>query len=247
VDFQRVQVDERSSFNLLPWSIAIDLDLIQYSDRVLRTTVDNRPVQTNQHCRFNIRVAGVETTINTGVIPGLYTILLGREWIRSVNLLSDFGNRSYYIPVPLTVEAAEEKSFHTVDTKADAKHIELDELEVTDTVSEDYDECDDDGCDDDECDDDACDDALLLDGNPSSDSDLSSGGLSLDDGCSLDDDASSDDVRSLSDDDSSGSGLSLDDDPPSDELITDEDEEDYEGEEGEDDTDADLQDFIEHE
>lgn len=47
VNFQRVQVDERSSFSLLPWSIAIDLDLIQYSDRVLRTTVDNRPVQTS--------------------------------------------------------------------------------------------------------------------------------------------------------------------------------------------------------
>ncbi len=158
-------------------------------------------------------------------------------------------NRSYYIPVPLTVEAAEEKSFHTVDTRADAKHIQLDELEVTDTVGKDYDvdECDDDECDDDACDHDiSSDDALLLDGNPSSDSDLSSGGLSLDDGYSLDDDASSNDVCSLGDD-SSGSELSLDEDPPSgaDELTTDEDEDDYEGEEGEDDTDANLQDVIE--
>lgn len=248
VDFQRVQVDESSSFNLLPWSIAIGLDLILYSDRILRTTVDHRPVQTNRYCRLNIRIAGVETTINTGVILGLRTILLGREWIRSVNLLSDFGNRSYYIPVPLAVEAAEKKSLDTVDTKADAKDIELDELAVTDTVGDDY---DDDECDDDECDDDiASNDGLSLDSNPSSDSDLTSGELSLDD------------VRSLGDDDSSGSGISLGDDDSSgdeissgvevifegDELTTDEDEEDYEGEdgeEGEDVTDADLQDFIE--
>jgi hypothetical protein len=39
------------------------------------------------------RVAGVETTIDVCV-----SLLLGREWIRQINLLSDFRNHKYYIP-----------------------------------------------------------------------------------------------------------------------------------------------------
>jgi hypothetical protein len=45
------------------------------------------------YCRFTIRVAGVETTINVRVLRGLHTTLLGREWIESVKLLSDSGKR----------------------------------------------------------------------------------------------------------------------------------------------------------
>jgi hypothetical protein len=43
------------------------------------------------------------------VIPGLQVVLLGQEWIQSVRLLSCFDDRSYYIPIPLAVEAAEER------------------------------------------------------------------------------------------------------------------------------------------
>jgi hypothetical protein len=79
VDFQRVQVDGRSSFNLLPWSTAIALNLVICSDS-LRTTSADHPI--NQYCRLNIRVAGVETAINARVVPGLHIILLGRECYR---------------------------------------------------------------------------------------------------------------------------------------------------------------------
>jgi len=162
--------------------------------------------------------------------------------------LSSFNNRSYYIPVLLIVEVIKEKSFYTIDIKADVKHIELNELKVTDTVNEDYDKYDDnkyddDEYDDDEYDDDAYDDTLLLNGNLLFNSDLSSGGLSLNNKYSLDDNASSDDVRSLSNNDLSDNGLLLNDDSLFDEFITNEDKEDYkreEGKEGEDDTDADL-------
>jgi hypothetical protein len=46
-------------------------------------------------CRSTIRVAGVEMTISAKVLRGLHTILLGRDWIESVKLLSDFGKRGY--------------------------------------------------------------------------------------------------------------------------------------------------------
>ena len=117
VDLERVQVDERSSFNLLPLSIAMDLDLALYPDRILTITVANCRIQTSQYCRFTIRVAGFDTTINTGVISGLQTVLLGQEWIQSVNLLSGFGNQSYYIPIPLAVEAAGERFPDLVDAE----------------------------------------------------------------------------------------------------------------------------------
>jgi hypothetical protein len=171
VDFQRVQVDERSSFNLLPWSIAIDLELIMYSDRALRTTVASRPVYTNQYCRFNIRIGGVERTINTGVVPGLYTILLGREWIQSVSLLNGSGEQSYYIPIPLVIEMVDEKTFHAVDAKSNSKHTELGDLALYE----------DDEYDDFEYDDNtASDDELSLDASPLSNSDLSCSELTFD-------------------------------------------------------------------
>jgi hypothetical protein len=43
-------------------------------------------------------VAGVETMIDACVVSELPSLLLGREWIRQINLLSDFGIRKYYIP-----------------------------------------------------------------------------------------------------------------------------------------------------
>ena len=224
VDFQRVQVDERSSLNLLPWSIAIALDLVLYSDSLEKIAAGG-PI--HQYCRFNIRLAGVEKAINARVIPGLHTILLGQEWIRSVKLLSDFGNRGYYIPIPLAVEAAEEKPLDTMDTKADEKGIDLND-------GDDYDDVD--------YDDDISSDGLSLDGNPSSDGDLSSSELSLDGEGSVDDDASSGDELLLDDGPSSGDEIILE------EEATDEDEDDYEseeGEEGDDDTGDHLQDSIE--
>src|SRR6266536_2364503 len=39
VDFERVQVDDTSPFNLLPWSIAINHGLILSSGKLSRTTV----------------------------------------------------------------------------------------------------------------------------------------------------------------------------------------------------------------
>jgi hypothetical protein len=83
---------------------------------------------------------------------------------------------------------------------------------------------------------------LSLDGDLLSDSGLSSGEISSDGVCSLDDDASTNGNRSLDDDCSSSDALSLDDNALSGDEISSDEEEDFEGE---DDTDADLKDFIE--
>lgn len=200
-DLGRVLVDERSSFNLLPWWIAMDLGLTLYSDRVLTITVNNRLVQTNQHCRFTIRVAGVDTTIKTGVISGLQTVLLGQEWIQSVNLLSTFGNQSYYIPIPLAVEAAEEKFPDFGDAEVKAQDIEPVEKAMTNEISEEYDDGNVNYCDE-----------------PLSDSELSPCEVSSEDERSLDAD------RELSSDELSSDGQSfLDDEPSGDEVSLDDD------------------------
>jgi hypothetical protein len=60
---------------------------------------------------FGIRVAGLEIIISARVLHGLHTILLGREWIEYVNLLSDLGSRGYYVPVPLAIKSTTEEPF----------------------------------------------------------------------------------------------------------------------------------------
>jgi hypothetical protein len=271
VDLERVQVDERSSFNLLPLSIAMDLDLALYPDRVLTMTIANCRIQTSQYCRFTIRVAGFDTTINTSVISRLQTVLLGQEWIQSVKLLSGFGNQSYYIPIPLAVEAAGERFPDLFDAEVEAQNIELVETAMTNEISEEYD--------DDECSNADCGD------DPLSDSELSPCELSSEDKRSLGDDPSGDELSEISfgevpnfgeyelvqtDEDDWGSE---DDEGSEDDKGSEDDEgsqndeyyEDYEGEKckgcegdeeyeeyeegqerqkGEDETDANLQDFM---
>ena len=151
VNLERVQVDESSPFNLVPWSIATNLDLMLYSGKTLAITIAHHLIQTNHYSEFTIRVAGHNTTINTGVVSGLQTILLGREWIRSVHLLSDFGNQKYYIPIPLAVEVAEEKFPGIVDAEAEAKDVKPVDMATSDEIAEEHDDdefrkadCDDD-------------------------------------------------------------------------------------------------------
>jgi hypothetical protein len=108
VVLQQVQVYERISPNLLPWSMAMDLDLPVYSDKILTLTLTDQVIQTSQYCKFIIRVAGIDAKINVWMILGLQSVILGRDWIHTVNLFSDFGKQNYFIPVPLNVEAATE-------------------------------------------------------------------------------------------------------------------------------------------
>ena len=42
------------------------------------------------------------------MILGLQSVILGRDWIQTVNLFSDFGKQNYFIPVPLNVKATGE-------------------------------------------------------------------------------------------------------------------------------------------
>jgi hypothetical protein len=140
VDLDRVQVDERSPFNLVPWSIATNLDLMLYSGETLAITIAHHLIQTNHYSQFTIRVAGHNTTINTGVVSGLQTILLGREWIRSVHLLSDSGNQKYYIPIPLAIEVAEEKFPDIVDTEAEAKDVKPVDMATSNEIAEEHDD-----------------------------------------------------------------------------------------------------------
>jgi hypothetical protein len=162
----------------------MDLDLALYPNRVLTMTVANCRIQTSQYCRFTIRVAGFDTTINAGVISGLQTVLLGQEWIQSVKLLSGFGNHSYYIPVPLAVEAAGKRFPDLVDAEVEAQNNELVETAMANKISEEYD--------DDECSNVDCSDNTL------SDSELSPSELSSEDERPLGDDPSSDELLEIS-------------------------------------------------
>ncbi|KAH6704281.1 hypothetical protein BKA61DRAFT_680537 [Leptodontidium sp. MPI-SDFR-AT-0119] len=123
-ELERIHVDDRCPFNLVPWSLATNLNLMLYPGKTLAVTIARHSIQTNQYSQFAIRVAGQKTTIDTIVIPGLQTILLGRDWINTVHLLSDFRNQNYYIPVHLAVEVFEEAFLDTFDTK-DVKPAEM--------------------------------------------------------------------------------------------------------------------------
>ncbi|PVH70705.1 hypothetical protein DL98DRAFT_540644 [Cadophora sp. DSE1049] len=130
IDLERVHVDERCPFNLVPWSMVTNLGLVLYSGEASTHPLN----QINQYSQLTIRVAGHTTTINTGVISGLKMILLGREWIRSVHLLSDSRNQNYYIPIPLAVEAAE------VDTETEAKDVKPVEMTTCEEIAEEHDD-----------------------------------------------------------------------------------------------------------
>jgi hypothetical protein len=92
-----VKIDGSSEHNLLPWSIANRLRLTLHFGKSIQIGVADHIIPTNQYCRFNIQVASVETNIDAYVVSELPSLLLGREWIRQINLLSDFGNHKYYI------------------------------------------------------------------------------------------------------------------------------------------------------
>jgi hypothetical protein len=70
---------------------------------------------------FGIRVAGLEIIISARVLHGLHTILLDREWIEYVNLLSDLGSRGYYVPVPLAIESTTEEPFDSDRSEDDGQ------------------------------------------------------------------------------------------------------------------------------
>jgi hypothetical protein len=100
VELGRVYINGSSLHNLLPWSIASNLSLSLRFGSSVRVRVANRTVASNQYCRFAIKVANIELTINAYVVSELSSLLLGWEWTQQVNLLSDLGNHTYYIPGP---------------------------------------------------------------------------------------------------------------------------------------------------
>jgi hypothetical protein len=80
VELERVKIDGSSLHSLLPWSIASKLGLSLHFGSRVRVKVANRTVATNQYCRFTIKVANIETTIDACVVPELSSLLLGWEW-----------------------------------------------------------------------------------------------------------------------------------------------------------------------
>jgi hypothetical protein len=64
-----VKINRSSVHNLLPRSIASRLRLPLYFSKSIRIGVANYIIPINQYCRFNIRVASVETTIDACVVP----------------------------------------------------------------------------------------------------------------------------------------------------------------------------------
>ncbi|KAH7363998.1 hypothetical protein BKA65DRAFT_490165 [Rhexocercosporidium sp. MPI-PUGE-AT-0058] len=115
-ELESIHVDDRCPFNLVPLSLATNLNLTLYSGKTRAVTIARHSIQSNQYCQFAIQVAGQKAMIDTIVIPGLQTILLGRDWIHTVHLLSDFKNQNYYIPVHLAVEVFEEVFLDISDT-----------------------------------------------------------------------------------------------------------------------------------
>ncbi|KAH8750137.1 hypothetical protein F5882DRAFT_470489 [Hyaloscypha sp. PMI_1271] len=100
LELGHVEIDGNSLHNLLPLSIVDKLGLSLYFGCSVRIKVANRNIPINQYCRFKIRLAGVETTIDACVVSDLSSLVLGCGWIQEVNLLSDFQNHTYYIPGP---------------------------------------------------------------------------------------------------------------------------------------------------
>lgn len=123
---QRVEVDERSPVSLLPLSLAADLGLALYSDKVSAFMVADRLVQSSQYCQFNFQVAGHNAWIIARVVTGLETIVLGRDWMCDVNLIFGIGNQGYYISTSLVVEAARNTK-HDAEDKKLAKTATFDE------------------------------------------------------------------------------------------------------------------------
>jgi hypothetical protein len=97
VELARVKIDRGSLYNLLPRSIASRLGLPLHFGSSIRVRVANHTALTNQYCRLTIKVAGIETAIDTCVVSELSSLLLGWEWTQQVNLLSDY---RHYIPGP---------------------------------------------------------------------------------------------------------------------------------------------------
>jgi hypothetical protein len=135
--------------------------------------------------------------------------------------LSDFGNKGYYILIPLAIEAAKEKPLDIIDTKANEKGINLNN-------SDDYDDVD--------YDNDISSDRLSLDSNPLSNGNLSSSELSLNSKGSVDDDASSSNELLLDDSPSSSDEIILKEEASNEDKDNYKSEEGEEGKEGDDDT-----------
>lgn len=132
---QRVEVDERSPVSLLPLSLAADLGLALYSDKVSTLMVADKLVQSSQYCQFNFQVAGHNTWIIARVVTGLETIVLGRDWMYDVNLIFGIGNEGYYISTSLVVEAAR-NTMHDAEDKKLAKTATFDEtVELSSYIS----------------------------------------------------------------------------------------------------------------
>ncbi|KAL5353914.1 hypothetical protein ACLOAV_001958 [Pseudogymnoascus australis] len=123
---QRVEVDERSPVSLLPLSLAADLGLALYFDKVSAFKVANKLVQSSQYCQFNFQVAGHNAWIIARVVTGLETIVLGRDWMHDVNLIFGIGNQGYYISTSLVVEEAR-NIMHDAEDKNSAKTATFDE------------------------------------------------------------------------------------------------------------------------
>jgi hypothetical protein len=100
VELTRVKIDGTSLHNLLPRSIARKLGLPLHFGGSVRVRLANRTVLTDQYCQLTIKVAGSKTAIDAYVASRLSSLRLGWEWTQQVNLLSDLGNYTYYIPGP---------------------------------------------------------------------------------------------------------------------------------------------------
>ena len=104
IELPCIQVDDQSPLNLFPQALALALKLEVYTSE--KSMIGDGPHSTIQCCQFTIRVGGIDTKIETAVVPTLSFPILGHTWIEAVNLLVDLDTRCYYVPVPLLDTAA---------------------------------------------------------------------------------------------------------------------------------------------
>jgi len=118
IDLEQVVVDGKSPISFLPWSIAITLGLVMFSGKEVSVSAADCDLRTTQYCQTLVRVSGIESRISPAVISELPSIILGRDWIRMVNLVCDSANQRYFIPVPVVIETTEKKVLLTYNKEA---------------------------------------------------------------------------------------------------------------------------------
>jgi hypothetical protein len=100
VNLDKTLIDGGATVNLIPMWVATAAKFGLLEDPTLSMkTADGKITKLPTFARFNIRIAGVDRIIDAYTVEGVtaYSLLLGRNWMRSVGLRGDYSRDTYYI------------------------------------------------------------------------------------------------------------------------------------------------------